>query len=75
MTYEVDFNVPDRPLGKADIRFIVRTEEGVLGTLRISKGALVWFPKKTNYGHKIPWQQFAKIAAEQFPHKEYRSGT
>ena len=35
MTYEVDFNVPDRPLGKADIRFIVRTEEGVLGTLRI----------------------------------------
>jgi hypothetical protein len=75
MAYEVSFDVPARPLGKSDIRFIVRTESGVLGTLRVSKGALVWFPKKTNYGHKVPWQSFAKIAAEQFPQSEYRSGT
>jgi hypothetical protein len=75
MAYEVKFDVPYRPLGKADIRIVVSTESGVLGTLRVSKGALVWYPKKTNYGHKIPWQSFAKIAAEQFPQREHRSGT
>jgi len=75
MTYDVDFTVPSRPLGKTDIRFVVRTDEGVLGTLRISKGALVWFPKKTSYGYKVPWKQFHKIATEQFNQKEYRVGT
>ena len=75
MTYVVDFTVPSRPLGKTDIRFVVRTEDGVLGTLRISKGALVWFPKKTNYGHKVPWLQFHRIATEQFRQREYRVGS
>jgi len=75
MAYNVEFSVPNRPLGKTDIRFIVRTENGVLGTLRISKGALVWFPKKTNYGHKVPWSKFHKIATEQFGQTEYRQGT
>ena len=75
MAYEVSFNVPERPLGKTDIRFVVRTEDGVLGTLRVSKGALVWYPKKTSYGHKVPWRSFAKIATEKFRQSEYRSGT
>ena len=74
MAYEVNFNIPYRPLGRADVRFVVRTETGVLGTLRISKGALVWYPKKANYGHKVPWSRFAKVAAT-FPQSEFRSGT
>ena len=75
MAYEVEFSVPNRPLGKTDIKFVVRIEDKVLGTLLISKGALVWFPKKTNYGHKVPWKQFHKIATEQFSQSEYRQGT
>ena len=74
MTYEVKFDIPYRPLGKADIRFVISTDAGVLGTLRVSKGALVWYPKKANYGHKVPWARFAKIAKE-FPQTEFRSGT
>jgi hypothetical protein len=74
MAYEVKFDVPYRPLGKADIRIVVSTEKGVLGTLRVSKGALVWYPKKANYGHKIPWTPFAKVAQD-FPQSERRSGT
>ena len=46
MAYKVDFTLPQRPLGKADVSFVIQTEEGILGTLEISKGALVWFPKK-----------------------------
>ncbi len=75
MAYDVTFTIPTRPVGKADISFVVKTPDGVLGTLKVSKGALVWFPKKTNYGHKVPWQKFHEIATKQFPHSEYRSGS
>jgi hypothetical protein len=75
MAYDVDFTVPSRPLGKTDIRFVIRTGDGVLGTLRISKGALVWFPKKTNYGHKVPWHQFHRLITENINKREYREGT
>ena len=27
-----------------------------LGTLRVSKGALVWFPNRTKKGHKVEWE-------------------
>ena len=43
MPYEVKFNIPERPLGKANISFVVKNENGTLSTLLISVGALVWF--------------------------------
>lgn len=71
MTYDVNFTVPARPLGKTDISFVVRTKDGMLGTLKISKGALVWFPKNATNGKKVGWKRFSKIA-EEFPGKETR---
>ena len=71
MPYEVKFNIPERPLGKADISFVVKNENGTLGTLLISVGSLVWFPSGTTYGHKMTWKQFAD-KAEGFPSKEKR---
>lgn len=73
MAYDVDFTMPTRKLGKSDVSFVVKTEEGVLGTLKVSKGAVVWYPKKTNYGYKATWKRFHAIATEQFPHEEHRS--
>jgi len=45
MAHKVDFTVPERSLGNSDIEFSVYTEEGKLGTLRISKGGIDWYPK------------------------------
>lgn len=76
MAYKVDItNLPSLSLGKADVEFVVTSEvkgEGVLGTLKISKGAIVWYPKKTTHGHKASWQNFNEIAKAQFPGKESR---
>ena len=30
----------------------------VLGTLAVSNGSIVWFPKGTTYGYKMGWSKF-----------------
>lgn len=72
MAYEVTFDLPTRQLGKTDIRFVVKTEDGVLGTLEVSKGALVWYPRKTSYGHKVTWKRFSEMVEENATQSEKR---
>lgn len=40
MASNVTFTVSTRPVGKADISFVAKTSDGVLGTLNVSEGAL-----------------------------------
>jgi len=56
--HDVRFSIPERELGKADIEFKIKQNGKVLGTLRVSKGSIVWLPKGTTYGHKIGWIKF-----------------
>ena len=46
MVHVVTFSVPARTLGKADIEFVIRRDGTKFGTLRVSKGALVWVSTK-----------------------------
>jgi hypothetical protein len=61
MAHEVDFEIPSRALGRADVTFTVRVDGSVFGTLKISNGSLVWFPKKTTNGSKMDWQRFHRM--------------
>jgi len=54
----VRFTIPERSLGKADVEFAVWRNGSRFGSLRVSKGSIVWFPKDNSYGHKISWAQF-----------------
>lgn len=60
-THKVAFNLPDRPLGKADIIFNIRKGPNKFGTLRISKGALLWLPSYNKKGWKMSWSKFDEI--------------
>lgn len=62
--HDVTFTVPDRPLGKTDIEFAVVANGEKLGTLRVSKGSLVWYPKKGQNGLKISWAKFDALMRE-----------
>ena len=53
--HKVSFNVPNRPLSHADVIFSVREDGGKFGELRISQGALVWFPKNKHIGYRLSW--------------------
>jgi hypothetical protein len=56
--HKVEFTVPTRELGRADIEFKVRRDDRLFGTLAVSNGSLVWFRTDTTYGLKIPWAEF-----------------
>jgi hypothetical protein len=70
--HDVDFEIPKRALGRADVKFVVRSDGHVLGTLAISNGSLVWFPKKTTYGCKIGWKKFDELMEQHAPRFELR---
>jgi hypothetical protein len=56
--HNVSFSIPQRDLGRADVEFLVKQDGTVLGTLAVSNGSLVWFPKGTSYGCKMGWTRF-----------------
>ena len=59
--HDVSFSIPQRALGKADVAFTVKRNGRILGTLEISNGSLVWFPKGTTYGYKMNWSKFDSV--------------
>jgi len=61
MKHKVTFSIPSKELKKADIIFRIYNDNGLLGTLEISNGSLVWFPKGNKIGHKAYWHQFNKF--------------
>lgn len=61
--HDVSFNIPQRSLGKADVEFLVKRDT-VLGTLVVSNGSIVWFPKGTTYGLKVGWKKFNEMMQE-----------
>ena len=62
--HDVRFTIPERRLGNADIEFIVHSDDVRLGTLKISKGALVWCPANKKRGYVIGWDAFDRFARE-----------
>jgi hypothetical protein len=56
--HKVRFSIPERELGTANIEFKVNQDGMKFGTLRISKGSIVWFPRDKSKGHKVGWIKF-----------------
>lgn len=64
MAHEVHFIIPSRKLGRSDVEFQVYSDDEMLGTLKVSKGTIVWFPANTIYGHRLGWASFDKLMQE-----------
>lgn len=72
MTHSVTFTLPARELGRADATFHVRVDDELLGTLEVSNGSIVWFPRDTTYGHKMAWSAFDTLMRANAPGRERR---
>jgi hypothetical protein len=71
--HEVTFNVPgQRPLGRADAKFFVKVDGELLGTLAISNGSVVWWPKNTTNGYKMDWSQLDRLMRRHATREERR---
>ena len=65
MAHDVIFSLPERTLGKSDVQFKIWNDGELLGSLYISKGSLVWYPKGTSYGYKVGWNKFDNFMKDQ----------
>jgi hypothetical protein len=61
LAHKVEFSLPKRELGKADIEFLVSGDSGLIGTLKVSKGSVVWCPKDTSNRCKMSWKRFDQV--------------
>ena len=61
MAHDVKFEIPSRSLGRTDVKFVVKKDRLVVGTLAVSNGSLVWFPRGTSYGCKMGWAKFDRL--------------
>lgn len=64
-THSVNFTLPWRPLGKEDALFRVIADGDLLGTLKVSKGAVVWWPGNAKLGYKMTWERFDRAMREE----------
>lgn len=71
-THDVRFEIPKRALGVADVKFQVRRDGKMLGTLTVSNGSAVWFPANSRYGHKMNWKKFDQIMKDEATRFEKR---
>ncbi len=62
--HDVTFTIPERSLGKSDLEFAVKKDSEVLGRFRVSKGGLLWIPKKQKKGLTLTWAQLGKLMEE-----------
>lgn len=63
MAHQVTFTVPERPLERKDIEFDVKTEGEMLGTLKVSRGGVVWRPRDHTFGYFSTWEKFNETIA------------
>lgn len=59
--HKVTMDIPPRELNRADAKFNVVRDGNKVGTLHISNGSVVWFPRYTSYGHKMRWAKFDAV--------------
>ena len=63
---KVNFRPPDRELGNSPVTFKVGDpNRGVIGTLEIRKGRVVWKDAHSQKGYKMSWETFAELMATQ----------
>lgn len=70
--HDVSVSLPKQPLGRADIEFLVKKDGDTFGTLTISNGSVVWFPRGTSYGLKVEWTKLDKLLQESATRVEKR---
>lgn len=57
---------------EVDATFLVKRDGAVHGTLTVSNGSVVWFPKGTSYGCKVGWKKFDELMQEHATRAERR---
>jgi hypothetical protein len=62
MAHEVRVKIDTAVVAHKDFEVVVRTDDGKLGTLLISKGNIEWLPKGNSVNkRRLSWAKFAEF--------------
>ena len=62
--------VPQLELSRADVEFKVRTDDVALGTLKISRGSVVWTPANNKkFYYELSWADFDVLMRKRGRHE------
>lgn len=64
MKHDVTFTIPERDLGKADVKFEVKRGPKI-GTLKVSKGGVEWVTRDYTIGKFLSWKDFDDLMKNQ----------
>ena len=59
--HDVTFTLPKRKLDRSDAKFHIKCDGETFGTMTVSNGSVVWFPKGVSYGYRIGWKKFDEL--------------
>ena len=60
--HDIAMHLPPQGIKNLDVEIAVRSDDDLLGTLKISKGSIDWLPaKNTKYLYNLPWERFAAL--------------
>ena len=67
MAHQVVLDVNSKfEISSGDVKVEVRTDDGKLGTLLISKGNIEWLPAGNHVNkHRLTWKKFAELMETQ----------
>jgi hypothetical protein len=66
--HKMTFTLPEREIGQGDVIFNIYEDDEKFGTIKISKGALEWFPKGHKKPYKLGWKKFEKAIKQFYGH-------
>ena len=63
--YKVNMTkIPRLEVGKSDVIFQIERDDEKLGSLRVSKGNIVWTPVNKQLSYWLEWDEFDRIMTE-----------
>ncbi|HTN75446.1 MAG TPA: hypothetical protein VL096_09370 [Pirellulaceae bacterium] len=65
MAHEVRVKIDTAVVAHKDLEVVVRSDEGKIGTLLVSKGNIEWLPKGNSVNkQRLSWAKFAEFMEE-----------
>lgn len=61
-THDVTIEIPKKSIQAKDIKFTVKSDGGMLGSLLVSKGNIEWIPANNSVRkRRLTWERFAQM--------------
>ncbi|MEA3019504.1 MAG: hypothetical protein QOI47_1028 [Actinomycetota bacterium] len=62
--HDIELAVPAAVVKNKDVEIAVRSDDVLLGRLKLSRGSVDWYPANTVKGRRLSWERFDALMEE-----------